>query len=184
MKRLLISLLCLGFFITAQAQKVLPEVKVGTVLYCSAFVQGQELPLILTLKSIAGPVSIGWSVDGYGDGSFDMSAKALENANQFSVPTQPALGATKLGDTETFGFLSKAAYKSLMETKTFTYGGMKFKIKSSDASAMKIGGKEMDVSHVESEDGKLQLWILNNPNLPLMLQTAGLATDILVVDIK
>lgn len=183
MKKTVLTLLSFCFFMVVQAQKVVPEIKAGTVMYCSVFVQGQEFPLTLTLNSISGPVSISWSVDGYGDGSFEMTAKALESASRFSSG-QPALGATKLDDSETFGILSKAAYQSLIENKTFTYNGLKFKIKSTDSDTMKIGGKEIDLSHVVSEDGSLTLWILNNPNFPLILQTLGTSLDIVVNDIK
>jgi hypothetical protein len=184
MKKIFLSLLYLSFSLNLLAQKALPELKVGTVMQCSAFVQGQEFPLVLTLKSISGPVSIAWSVEGYGDGTFEMSAKALEGATMFSLPTQPALGLTKLADTETFGIISKAAYKTLAETKVFTYNGVKFKVKTPEPNPMKWAGKEADVTHIISEDGKIELWILNNPNFPLMVKTAGLPTDILVNEIK
>ena len=49
---------------------------------------------------------------------------------------------------------------------------------------MKIGGKEMDATQIVSEDGKIELWILNNPNFPFILQTAGLPIDIVVSEIK
>ena len=49
---------------------------------------------------------------------------------------------------------------------------------------MKIGGKEIDATHIVSEDGKLELWILNNANLPLVLQSVGFPTDIVVAEIK
>lgn len=184
MRKIIFTLLSLGFFMVAQAQKALPEIKVGTVLNCNAYVSGQEFPLVLTVKSIAGPVSMGWSVDGYGDGSFEMTAKALESGTDFFVTTQPALGATKLTDAETFGLISKAAYKTLIDTKTFTYGGKKFKVKTTDAKPMKWGSKELDATHVASEDGKTEIWILNNPNFPLMVQTVGFGTDIIVNEIK
>lgn len=184
MKKIFLSLLCLSISIASFAQKTLPEIKAGTALQCIAYVQGQEFPLGLTLKSIDGPVNVLWSVEGYGDGSFVMSAKALEGATKMYVTTQPSTGETKLGDDETFGMISKAAYKSLVDTKALTYGGVKFKVKTAANSTMKIGGKEMDVTHIASEDGKAELWILNNPNLPLLLQSAGFPTDIIVTEIK
>ena len=184
MKKIFLSLFCLGLSITLFAQKTLPEIKAGTTLKCSAYVQGQEFPLGLTLKSITGAITMIWTVDGYGDGTFVMSEKAAESANKMYVSTQPTLGETKLADDETFGMISKAAYKALMDTKTFTYSGMKFKVKTPAAAPMKVGGKEIDATHIVSEDGKLELWVLNNPNLPLLLQSAGFPTDIVVTEIK
>lgn len=162
----------------------MPEIKVGTNMYATAYVQGQEFPLGLKIISLSGPFSIGWAVDGYGEGAFEMTDKALENGNQFSSPTQPALGVTKLADAETFMVISKTAYKSLVDNKSFSYGGYKF-VPAAAATALKISGKEIDAVHVTSEGNtKIELWILNNPSLPLILQSSGLSTDISVNEIK
>lgn len=184
MKKIILTLVAFVFSVAVFAQKTLPEIKAGTALHCSAFVQGQEFPLLLTLKSIAGPVSIGWAVDGYGDGTFEMTTKAFESATKLAAVSQPALGATKLSDDETFGIISKAAYKTLADKKALTYSGINFKIKSPDSSPMKVGGKEVDATHIVSEDGKIELWILNNATFPLILQSAGLPTDIVVAEVK
>ncbi|MFD0942051.1 hypothetical protein [Pedobacter boryungensis] len=183
MKKIILSLLCLGISINLLAQKTLPEIKVGTTMTASAFVQGQEFPLIMTVKSLTAPVILAWSVDGYGDGTFEISEKGMQNGTALFVG-QPGTGATKLSDIETYSLISKAAFKTLTDTKGFTYNGMKFKVKASDSTPMKFGGKEADVVQVISEDNKVQLWILNNPNLPFIVQTAGLPIDILVNDIK
>jgi len=184
MKTLFLSLLCVCMFSAANAQKTLPEIKAGTVMYASAFVNGSEFPLLLTIKSISAPLSIGWSVDGYGEGSFDMTPNSVASATSLFNTGQPAMGVTKIGDNETFGLISKAAYKTLSTTKTFTYGGSVYKIKADDTAPLKIGGKEIDATHVISEQGKIELWILNNPDLPLVLQSLGLETDISISEIK
>ncbi|MET1054417.1 MAG: hypothetical protein ABWY16_03830 [Pedobacter sp.] len=184
MKALLLSLLCVCLLTTANAQKTLPEIKAGTVMYASAFVNGSEFPLALSIKSLSAPFSIGWAVDGYGEGSFEMSVKAVESAANLSAAGQPALGVTKLNDNETFGIISKAAYKTLSDTKTFTYSGTTYKIKTDDTNLLKLGGKEADATHVISADGKIELWILNNPSIPLILQSSGLETDISISEIK
>ncbi|GGI27543.1 hypothetical protein [Pedobacter mendelii] len=184
MKKIITICFCVAFAINVNAQKTVPEIKTGTVMYASAFVQGQEFPLLLTVKSITAPVSIGWSVEGYGEGAFEMSAKSVESGTQFLAVSQPALGITKLGDNETFGVISKSAFKSLVDTKAFTYGGAKFKIKTPETSAIKISGKEVDVFHVASEDGKQELWILNSAAFPYIVQSIGQTTDITITEIK
>ncbi len=182
MKKIFLTLLSLSLFTIAFAQKTIPEIKDGTKIMASVFVSGQELPVVFTAKSTKVPVVFGWSVDGYGDGEFVITEKALENGTSMYI-SQPGLGTTKLSDTETYGLISKAAYKTLVETKGFTYNNMKFKVKA-DAPVMKIGGKEIDATAVSTEDGKMQLWILNNPNLPFILQTAGMPLDLVVTEIK
>ena len=183
MKKIFFSLFCLTFAITSFAQKTLPEIKDGTKMNASVFAQGQQLPLGLTVKVPKGAVSLAWSVEGYGDGEFVMREKGLESGTGLSL-AQPGLGTTKLSDSETYGLISKAAYKTLVDTKGFTYSGIKFKAKTTGAKPMSIGGKEIDVTHIASEDGKIELWILNNPNFPFILQTAGMPFDTVITEIK
>ena len=183
MKKIFLSLFCLSISLTLFAQKTLPEIKDGTKMIASAFLQGQAYPLNFAVKSTKAPVTIAWSVEGYGDGEFVISEKALESGTAIYL-TQPSLGTTKLSDSETYGLISKAAYKLLLDTKAFTYSGIKFKAKTTALIPMKIGGKEMDATQIVSEDGKIELWILNNPSFPFILQTAGLPIDIVVSEIK
>lgn len=184
MKKIFLTLCCAVLSVMAYAQKTMPEIKVGTAMYASAYVQGQEFPLALKINSLTAPFSIGWAVDGYGEGSFEMSAKAMESANQFSSPTQPALGVTKLADTETFLVISKSAFQSLTDNKSFSYGGYKF-VPSTTPKAIKVNGQEVDATHVVSDGStKIELWILNNAAMPIILQSSGLATDISITEIK
>ena len=183
MKKIIFTLLTLSSFLAVKGQKVVPEIKVGTILQCSAFVQGQEFPLSLTVKNVTDPI-LAWSVQGYGDGTFEMTAKALASATGLYATSQPALGATKLSDTETFCIISKSAFKILSDTKAFTYSGVKFKVKSPETAVLKISGKEIDAFHVISEDGKEELWILNNAAFPFIVQSVGQATDIVISEIK
>ncbi len=183
MKKILFTLVCISFFGSTYAQKTLPEIKKGTTMLASAFLGGQEFPLTLTIKSLTAPFAIDWTVEGYGDGTFEMSEKALEGATQLALG-QPALGTTKLADDETFGLIAKTAFKSLTDNKFFTYNGIKFLAKTADGKSFKIGDKEIDVIYVTTEDSKIELWILNNPNLPFIMQSSGLATDVLINALK
>lgn len=183
MKRVFLSIMCVCLALSSFAQKVIPEIKDGTKMNASVFVQGQEYPLSYVIKSAKVPVTLAWSVEGYGDGEFVISEKGLASGTSLYL-SQPGLGATKLSDSETYGLISKAAYKSLVDTKAVTYNGIKFKVKSPDPNPMKLGGKEVDVTRITSEDGKVELWILNNPDLPLILQTAGMPIDVVVTEIK
>ena len=161
MKKSFLTLLAVCLTAVVFAQKLSPTIKEGTVISSSAFVQGQEFPLMLKIKSAGTPFIIEWAVDGYGDGTFEMTGNAVAKGNRLFSPTQPSLGATKLADDETFGMISKPV-----------------------PTAMKFGDKELDVTHLVGADGKLEIWVLNNENFPLILQTAGMPTDITVVDIK
>ena len=47
-----------------------------------------------------------------------------------------------------------------------------------------LNGKDVDVFHVINEDGKQELWVLNNAAFPLIIQSTGQATDIVMSEIK
>lgn len=183
MKRILFSLLCLSFSFASFAQKFSPTIKEGTVINSIVYVQGQEFPLILKIKSAATPFVIEWMVDGYGEGTFEMTENAVSKGNRLFTPTQPSLGATKLADDETFGMISKEAFKTLVDKKELTLSGMTFKVKPVP-TAMKFGDKEFDVIHLTDAGGKLEIWILNNEKFPLIFQTSGMPIDMSVIEIK
>ena len=183
MKKILLILLGLSLSVATFAQKFNPEIKKGTAIQCAGYRGGQEFPLTLTIKSMSSPVVIAWEVPNYGEGSFEMTDKALESSTKMWVGGNPSMDVTKLPEDQTYGLISKAAYKTLMETKTFTYSGMKFNIKA-DAKPMQINGKDADVTNIVSENGKFELWILNNPNFPLIVQSAGMPIDIVATEIK
>jgi hypothetical protein len=184
MKKIIMICLCLTIGSVVMAQKVVPEIKAGSTLQATGSSNGRDFSLMLTVKSIVAPVSIGWSVDGYGEGAFEMSAKAVDEGTQFLRVSQPGLGVTKTADNETFNLISKTAYKSLSESKGFTYGGKKYSLKITDSSALQINGKDTDVFHVASEDGQVELWILKGATLPLVVKSVGLSTDIAISGIK
>lgn len=183
MKKIMFILCGLGILSTAQAQKTMPEIKAGTTLNATAYVQSQEVPVLFTIKRIEAPITFAWYVDGYGEGQFEISQKGFESGKSIYME-QPPQGTTKLSDGETYGLISKDAYKSLVDNKAFTYNGIKFKAKETGLKPMKLADKEVDATQVASEDGKVELWILNNPSFPLILQTAGLNLDIVIHEIK
>ena len=184
MKKIISSLCFIAMFFVANAQKFVPEVKTGTLITANAIVNGQEFPLALKIISATAPYSIGWGVDGYGEGSFEMSEKAFTDGSELLQVSQPATGSATLTDKQTFGIISKSAFKSLVDTKSFTYSSAKFKVKTPEGAALKVNGKDVDTFHVVSEDGKQELWILNNAAFPLIIQSTGQATDIVMLEIK
>ncbi|WP_421942566.1 hypothetical protein [Pedobacter sp.] len=184
MKKIISTLCLIAIFSVAKAQKFVPEIKTGTIITATAVVGGQEFPLALKIVSATAPYSIGWGVDGYGEGAFEMSEKAFTNGTELLQVSQPALGTTKLTDTQTFGVISKDAFKTLVDKKAFTYGGNTFKIKTPETAAIKINGKDVDAFHVINGNGSQELWILNNAAFPLIIQSTGQATDIVMLEIK
>lgn len=177
-------LFCLAMVSFAKAQKFKPEIKEGTVFNCAANVNGQEFPLVLTVKNLTDPIAIAWSVEGYGDGTFEISKTSLATATKLAVVTQPATGTTKVTEGETFGFISQSAFKDLKDKGEFVYSDLKFKLVNPDDKPFKLGDQEVDALHAISEDKKVDVWVLNDSKMPLLLQTIGASTDITIKEIK
>ncbi len=182
MKKLMLLFLGLSLAVQGWSQKYLPEIKNGTALLAQVYTQGVELPLLLTVKNMTAPVNLEWYVEGFGDGNFEMSEAALENGSAIFAG-QPSRGLTRLSDKETFGLISKGAFKSLTDNGSFTYNQLTFRKKEQPAT-MQLGDKILDVVHVVSEDGKVQLWVLNRPEFPVLMQTLGFQIDLVVTAIQ
>lgn len=182
MKTLKLSFLMLLLSSITFAQKFNPEIKDGSTMGAYAIMGGDEIEVVFTLSKSDNGVGMKWAVLGYGEGVFQMSKAAVENGKSIFAG-QPAPGVVTLGDHETFGLVSKSAFKQLKEQNTFEYNSFKFfnKVLS---ETVKLNGKEADVMHVVSENGAMKLWILNNPDFPLIVQSSGMPIDIIVTDIK
>ena len=182
MKKIISLFFCTFIFISVQAQKIIPQIKAGSVITASANMGDDDIPVQFTIISLETPMVIGWEVENYGGGSFEMTAKGVENANQLYL-SQPNLGKISLNDSQTFLIISKSALKSIIENKIFTYNNINFSLKPSD-EVIKINGAETDAIRLVSADEKIEIWILNNANFPLIVKSKGLPTNVVVSEIK
>lgn len=174
MKKILFTALisCIG--LATFAQKYVPQIKNGTVLKYNAFSRafGQNIPLTLTVTSITAPVQMQYSIPQLGTGTFEMSAKAMESGTKMALKEPQAEGITKLKDDETLAIISKNTFNDLTTNKTFALNGQKF-IVTADATPYKINDKDADVFYAVTANGKTKLWILNNPDFPLICKLQG-----------
>ncbi|MGY3052874.1 hypothetical protein ACVWYG_001070 [Pedobacter sp. UYEF25] len=175
---LLFCLLTVG--IVARAQKYVPEINENTVVSSDATVASGTFPVTFKFGKMVSGIALMWSVDGYG--TFEMSENAVENGIEFSAG-QPELGISKF-DSKTILFISRKAYQNLMSDKMFMYGGIKFSTDTTAHPKFMLNDKEADVTYLKSDDGNMSMVILNNPLVPITLETHGQETDILVNGIK
>lgn len=152
------------------AQNYIPVIKAGTVMNYTAHLRnsGQNVPITLTIKSISDPMNVQWSVDGLGTGVFAISAKAQQAGTKIAIRTPEADDVTKLKDDETFVTVSAATFNSMVKNEPFDLNGMKFTVVANDTTVYKINNKVAPVMHAVSANGKGHLWVLNNPDFPLI----------------
>jgi hypothetical protein len=175
MKSLLVGVsLLISGTVFSQA-KFLPVVKSGTKMQYMAQVEGQDIPLGISIDSASAEyLKIGWSVEGYGDGSWVMKKKSLENATS-GVGENPQPGVeTVLPDDKAMLVISKDQWNALQKDKKMTHNGTTYMLgEAGTSNELKIGDKVTDAIYVESENKASKIWILNNASLPIMLKVVG-----------
>ena len=174
MKTIYVIALMVCFNTAAFAQKYVPQIKAGSVFNYNAYSRafGQDVPLTLTIVSITAPVQLKFNVPQLGTGTFEISAKAMESGKKMALKEPETDGVTKLKDDETIAVLSKNTFNSLTTNKTFELNGQTFTV-TEDTTPFKINDKEADVFYAVTANGKTKLWILNNPDFPLVCKLEG-----------
>lgn len=174
MKKILsIALITLSSFV-AFAQKYIPQIKVGTILKYNAFSRafGQSIPLTLTITNLTSAVDMQYSIPQLGTGTFEISQPAMQSAKKMAFKEPQADGVTKLKDDETLAVLSKNTFKDLTTSKTFILNGQTFNV-TADTAPFKINDQEADVFYAVTTNGKTKMWVLNNPDFPLICKLQG-----------
>lgn len=189
MKHLHVSFLFSVLLFTAHAQKAddkyLPEIKAGT-LFQYVFkgkngsdlnVSGQilstdkgSLAFVDTLK-FEGKIQINKTM---------ISKTAMENANKMRSPNEQPTSAHNgnslfvLPDDKTDHCFSRRFFKTLLEQKSASYGGITYNLTPISAGTVfKLDGKDADAVYIVSSNGQKKFWILNNPLYPLILQSSS-----------
>ncbi len=174
MKKLIV--LCVGLLIShvIMAQKYLPQIGIGTVFNYNvvASSSGQQIPLALTIVSLNDPMKLKWSLPGIGAGSFLIPRKALDSGTKMRLEEPAPDVDTKFKDDETIMFISKAQLDDIIKKQEFSISHMKFKVVPS-ATTYQINGKDVDTFHAVTANSSVEIWILNNPDFPLITKLTG-----------
>lgn len=173
MKKMLLAL-CLVYSAGLFAQdKLNPVIKKGSRFHYTLLTSGQTIPFTAVIDSLGSEyVKIGWTIEGMGTGGWVMKKKSLETAKN-GYWSQPTAGTDEELSEETAVLLiSKQQWNSLQQDKKFVYNDATFTVKA-DQSDLKIGGKNIDVILVEAPGGSTRLWILNNPQFPVLVKVEG-----------
>lgn len=148
--------------------------KVGTKFDYAMDFNGQDIEYDLTIKSMGDPLIFEWDVPSYGTGTYELSAKGLQSGTGLNFEQVQPGTATKLKDAETVILVSRDAFAGLKKTGNLNYMNLAF-MKKTEASPLSITvkGSLLNLIHVVSVNGTVQLWILDNPGFPLLVQIQG-----------
>ena len=105
-------------------------------------------------------------------GCYKMGRQNVENGNSLSW-LQPVDGCeVALPANETFGFISRKAWKSLKENGWFIYNGTTYrKVVEEPTEKQECNGKK--VIHVSADVDLTKMWIVDNEDLPLICKTSN-----------
>ena len=170
MKKLFLITLCLLTGNCLFAQKLVPAIKTNTVISYNLTQDGLISPLTFTITDFGSPITIDWNIEGYGKGSFEMKAESLDKGNTVRIGSPVPDQITTVDTTQTIACISKAAFTDLVKTKGFVYDKLKFTAVA-DKADFKLGSDVLDVIHAVANKGKVEIWILNNPDFPLICRT-------------
>lgn len=127
---------------------------------------GQTRRYQTTFEEKQDTLYIHWGIERYLKwltGSYAMGSKSLENAIRLSF-LQPDNGNhVTLSSEETFGILSRTAYRQLKEKRSFVYNQTNYLFIDSDESALGY-----PLIHVKDNVEGCEMWILDNPAFPLV----------------
>jgi hypothetical protein len=175
MKKIIFGV-CLLIAGSAWAQdKYVPEIKQGTKLAYSAYVNGQTFPVTFSFDSITtGYIKLGWNVEGFGNGTWVMKSKSLESGLK-GFWGQPSPGTEEvLADDQAVLVFSKAQWDQLQKDKKIDLDNQSFSVKTpTEQQQLKIAGKAVDAFFAENAAGSTRIWILNNAFFPVMLKIEG-----------
>ena len=132
---------------------------------------GQSIGFSLTMSSIADSVKMKWEVEDYGSGSYLMSTKSLQSGTGMYLESPQPNATIKVPDSETMAFISRNAFKDITQKHEMEFGDTKYVLSADRLSTLKVADKELDVVHAQAANGKTELWILNNPDFPLICKT-------------
>ncbi|MBW4890995.1 hypothetical protein KXQ82_14805 [Mucilaginibacter sp. HMF5004] len=182
------ALLILAFVLctAVYAQSIVPTIKGNSVITYTYTLNGQDLPLTLTFNSLGDPIKIDWSIEGIGSGNYEMSSKALAEGKGVTMKAPDPDQLTKLPTYETVACISRSAYAEMVKNMAFEYDDLKFTVTKDSTGEVKMGDKTLDVYHAVATNGKGEMWILNNPDFPLICKTKDNAqgTDLMLVSIQ
>jgi hypothetical protein len=176
MKRLICLLILSMFFVKTYSQ----QIKQGTTFSYTFYLHGQTVPIEFSVLQLTDTLTLGWKIRGLASGTYTMLPAALQHADKMNFIQPLPNAAVQLGEKETFLMISADAFKKLVKDHQFVYDNTVYNFKDSDAI---VGLNQL---HVSAENEATELWILNNPDFPLVCKIKGspLGIDCLLNQIK
>lgn len=168
MKNIILGFLFFAFYQTGISQNYIPTLKNNTELHYICKLHGQTRTLQLTAETAENTLAFKLETRGV-KSKIVMLAEAVKNGNALSFNQGEYAPVLNLKPTETFFMISKSAYEDLVKNNSFVYNNTTYVLdKSEDKNSVSIDGKVIDTLHVIALIDETEMWIVKNPEYPLI----------------
>ena len=168
MKNRIITLVFCSLFQMVTAQGYIPTIKNNTVLNYVCKLHGQTRTLTLTTKIINDNLVLDLDTRGV-KSSIVIAPEGLKNGNALSFNQGENAPVLVLKPTETYFIISQSAYQELLKNNQFVYNNTTYVLDENvDTNLVPIDGKTVDALHVAAQIDETEMWIVKNPDYPLI----------------
>lgn len=147
----------------------IPSIKNNTELNYVCKLHGQTRTLTLTTEMTDDKLVMNLDTKGVKNSTIIISQEALKKGNALSYIQGEDLEVITLKPTETFFMISQSAYQDLVKNNKFIYNNTTYVL---DGNAAKNGvlldGKSVETLHVIAQIDETEMWIIKNPEFPLI----------------
>jgi hypothetical protein len=152
------------------SQKNSVEIKDGSHFEYLFNLHGQKRPIGYDLNLLTDAIQINWELRGI-KGTYTMPYDGLDNGSRLYVKQPEPFETVKLSSDETICFISRSAFQNLIEQGKFVYNQTTYvlvPLKEGNRDMFEVNGKELPVIHVKAQIDETEMWILENPEFPLV----------------
>lgn len=155
------------------AQNYIPTLKNNTELNYVCKLHGQTRTLSLIAQTAGDGLTFKLETRGV-KSSIVMLPEAVKNGNALSFNQGEYAPVLNLKPTETFFMISRSAYQELVQNGSFVYNNTTYVLdKNEDKNGVSIDGKLIEALHVIAQIDATEMWIIKNPEFPLICKISG-----------
>jgi hypothetical protein len=149
-------------------QNFIPTIKNNTALNYVCKLHGQTRTLTLTAKTTTDNLVLDLDTRGV-KSSIVIAPEGLKNGDALSFNQGETSDVIVLKPTETFFMVSQSAYQDLLKNNKFVYNNTTYVLdEKADKNPVVIDGKTVDALHVIAQIDEAEMWIVKNPDFPLI----------------
>lgn len=170
MKNIFLAILFCAIYQIGKAQNYIPNIKNNTELLYSCKLHGQTRSLSLVAQMPNDGLTFKLETRGV-KSSIVMLPEALKNGNALSFNQGESAPVLNLKPTETFFMISRSAYQDLLKKDFFVYNNITYDLdKKENKNDFFIDGKLVDALHVIGQIDETEMWIVKNPEFPIIVK--------------